>query len=288
MDRKLPRGLLVVVASVVLFASSAAPQSQPTAPPAVDKQAATSPTPVSDRASSSNTPAPPAANGAVQVLPTTKQLLDKFEKASGGHDAWSSFKTRSMKGIYQTEDASGFAGIEILSKSPNKTLFKITFANGILIREVCDGKSAWIEDPGGGMHEFTGAALKSRIRRANFNDRAASLLLAVSGRVLGTAQVGTHSTYVVEYSPEKNLTSKIYFDAESGLAVRADDTFHQEGTDYKVETYIDDYRPVDGALFPFRIRHVEKGNVFTIKVTQIKNNVPIDDSIFLKPESAPK
>jgi hypothetical protein len=45
-------------------------------------------------------------------------------------------------------------------------------------------------------------------------------------------------------------------------------------------------RPVDGAYFPFRIRHVEKGNIFTVRITQIKNNPPVDDSVFLKTESA--
>jgi outer membrane lipoprotein-sorting protein len=222
------------------------------------------------------------------VLPSTKDLLEKFETVSGGHAAWSGFTTRYLKGIYQTEDASGFAAIEIFSKAPNKTLYKITFSNGVVIREVCDGKIAWIEDPAGGMHEITGAALESRIRQANFNDRADALLLAVTGHVLGTEKVGMHTAYVVEFTPQKKLTSKIYFDTESGFPLRTDDTLRLEGSDYRVENYLDDYRAVDGAYFAFRIRHVEKGNVFTLRLTQIKNNVPVDDSMFLKPASAPK
>src|SRR5277367_6486131 len=175
------------------------------------------------------------------VLPSTKDLLEKFETVSGGHAVWSGFTTRYLKGIYQTEDASGFAAIEIFSKAPNKTLYKITFSNGVAIREVCDGKAAWIEDPSGGMHEITGVALESRIRQSNFNDRADALLMAVSGKVLGSEKVGAHSTYVLEFSPQKKTTSKIYFDAESGFPVRTDDTIHREEGDYKVETYMDDY-----------------------------------------------
>jgi hypothetical protein len=45
---------------------------------------------------------------------------------------------------------------------------------------------------------------------------------------------------------------------ESGLAVRADDTIRTEEGDYTVKTYLDHYRPVDGAYFPFRMRHVER------------------------------
>lgn len=220
-------------------------------------------------------------------IPTTEEILQKFENATGGHEVWSGFTTRTMKGIYQTEDASSFAGIETFSEAPNKGFTKITFPNGVTIREVCDGKSAWLEDPLGGMHEYTGAALESRVRAAKFNSGANALRMMAPGRVLAAARVGTHSTYVVEFSPQKNVTSKIYFDTESGLAVRADDTIHRDEGDYTVETYLDDYRPVDGAYFPFRLRHVEKGNVFTVRVTQIKNNPPVDDSIFVKPASTP-
>lgn len=226
------------------------------------------------------------APGADAPLPTTSEILQKFEKAIGGREVWSGFATRTMKGIYQPEDLSGFAGIEIISKAPNKRYIKTTFPNGLALREVCDGKSAWIEDPRGGMHEFTGAALESRLRLPNFNTTSAAALMMWSGRVTGTAQVGTHSTYVVEFAPDKKITSKIYFDEESGFAVRADDTIHREEGDYMVQTFTDDYREVDGAYFPFRIKHVEKGNVFTVRITQIKNNPPVDDSVFLKTEGA--
>jgi hypothetical protein len=240
--------------------------------------------------SSSATPVSSVTAGAPapKALPTTKELLDKFEAASGGRSAWANFTTRYMKGIYQTEDASGFAAIEIFGKTPNKTLFKITFPNGLTLREVCDGKEAWIEDPTGGMHEITGAALQSRLRHANFNDHTDGILMAITGHVVGTEKVTTHNTYVLEFSPEKKIMSKIYFDQDTGFAVRADDTIHRDDGDYKVETYVDDYRPVDGAYFPYRIKHVEKGNVFTIRITQVKNNYPVDDTMFLKPASAPK
>ncbi len=58
----------------------------------------------------------------VAPLPSTKDLLQKFETVSGGRTVWAGFTTRYLKGIYQTEDASGFAAIEIFSKAPNKTL----------------------------------------------------------------------------------------------------------------------------------------------------------------------
>jgi hypothetical protein len=269
----LPLAAIAVTIGMIVggYAAAQNPEASPAAQAPV--------TPVSSVA-----PVAPAS----RILPSTKELLQKYEAALGGREAWTKFSSRYVKGIYQTEDASGFATVEIFSKAPNKSLNKITFPNGLVLREVCDGKRVWIEDPIGGMHPITGAGLDSRIRHADFNDRIDGLMMAVTGRVLGSEKVGVHDTYVLQFSSEKKITSKLYFDQETGLAVRADDVFRESDGDYKVETYVDDYRPVDGAYFPFRIRHVEKGNVFTIRVTQVKNNYPVDDSLFLEPASAPK
>ena len=230
------------------------------------------------------TPAPPVAS--VKPIPTTDEILQKYRRALGGEEVWSSITTRTLKGIYQTEDLSGFAGIEIVSKAPNMSFSKITFPNGVTVHEVCDGKTAWLEDAVGGVHELAGAALQSRMMDASFRNRADILARLSPGRVIGRAQVGTHSTYVVGFNPDKKITSKIYFDQETGFAVRADDVFHREDGDYAVETDLDDYRSVDGAYYPFRIRHVERGNVFTIRVTQMRNNAAVDNSLFVRPSSA--
>ena len=227
----------------------------------------------------------PVANA---ILPTTGDLLQKYQTATGGKDVWSSFQTRFMKGLFQSEDASSFAGIEIFSKAPNKVFTRITLANGVVIREICDGKSAWAEDSRGGTHELTGAALESRIRHASFNDRADALLMAISGHVLGIEKIGTRSAYALEFSPDKRTVSKMYFDVDTGLVIRVDDETHRQDGEYSVQTYLDDYRPVDGAYFPFHIKHVEKGNVFTVKITQIKHNVPVEDTLFAKPLSTTK
>ncbi len=133
-----------------------------------------------DAVTSASSLAPASTEG--RPLPTATELLKKYENASGGREAWSSFTSRFMKGIYQTEDASSFAAIEVFSEIPDKSFTKISFPNGLTIREVCDGNSAWLEDPRGGMHEFTGAALESRLRAASFNGKGAALLMMLTGR----------------------------------------------------------------------------------------------------------
>ena len=227
-----------------------------------------------------------ASRPADAPLPGAKELLAKNDEAVGGMEAWSKSTTRKMKGVYQTEDNSMFLAIEILQKSPNKSLSKLTLPNGVSVREVCDGQNAWIETSLGGYQAFTGAALASRLRMAQFQDRKKLEAVAATGKVLGTEKVGAHNTYVLEFSIDKNLQSRLYFDADSGLVVRSIDTVATADGPYTVKLDLDDYREVDGLKFPFRIKRTEKGAVMNIRLTQVVLNPAIDDSTFFKPEFA--
>jgi len=39
-------------------------------------------------------------------------------------------------------------------------------------------------------------------------------------------------------------------------------------------------------MVPFRMKRTEKGSVIKIRLTQVKNNLPIEDEMFVKPASA--
>jgi outer membrane lipoprotein-sorting protein len=175
--------------------------------------------------------------------------------------------------------------IEIYKKAPDKSLMKMKLAQDLEMREVCDGKSAWSEDPRGANREYKGEELESRLRRSQFSEQSTMILMAATGKVLGAEKVGLQTAYVVEYSAQKNEMTKLYFDAESGLPIRSIETYTKpEGTS-TVKLDMDDYRPVDGMMIPFRMRRTEKGAVIRIKLTQVKNNLPIDDEMFAKPSS---
>jgi len=219
-------------------------------------------------------------------IPSLKEILARAEKSMGGSEAWKNTNTMMMKGVLQTEDASAFVAIEIYKKAPDKSLLKMKLPQDMEMREVCDGKSAWMEDPRGGYHEFKGAELESRLKRSQFSEQSKMILLAATGKVLGAEKIGLHSVYVVEYSSQTNETTKLYFDEESGLVLRSEETAAKPDGTYTTKLDMDDYRSVDGMMVPFRMKRTEKGSVIKIKLTQVKNNLPIEDEMFVKPASA--
>jgi len=230
-----------------------------------------------------------AANAAAKPdapIPSLKEILTRAEKAMGGSEAWKNANTVMMKGVLQTEDASAFVAIEIYKKAPDKSLLKMKLPQDMEMREVCDGKSAWMEDARGGYHEFKGAELESRLKRSQFSEQSKMILLAATGKVLGAEKIGLHSVYVVEYSSQKSETTKLYFDEETGLPIRSEETAVRPDGTFTTKLDMDDYRAVDGMMVPFRMKRTEKGSVIKIRLTQVKNNLPIEDEMFVKPASA--
>jgi len=231
--------------------------------------------------------ATPAAKADAEV-PSLKDILARADKAMGGSEAWKTANTIMMKGVLQTEDSSAFVAIEIYKKAPDKSLMKMKLPQDLEIREVCDGKSAWSEDPRGGYHEYKGAELESRIRRSQFSEQSQMILMAATGKVLGVQKIGLNTVYVVAYSSLKNQMTRLYFDAETGLLIRSEETDDRPEGHFTVKLDMDDYRSVDGMMFPFRMKRTEKGAVMKIRLTQVKGNLPIDDEMFVKPAGASK
>ena len=154
------------------------------------------------------------------------------------------------------------------------------------IRDVCDGKTAWLESSARGYQEYTGAALAAKLRQANFQDPGSVEKLAKAGKVTGTEKVGAHNTYVLEFDSDKKTHSKLFFDVDSGLIVHTEDVISTPDGPYPVKIDLDDYREVDGLKFPFRMKRTEKGAVILIRIVQVTVNPQLDDTLFLKPDFA--
>lgn len=220
-------------------------------------------------------------------LPSVQEIVAKSVQALGGREAWMRSTSRRTKGFIQSEDSSAFVGIEILQKLPAKSMTKVKLPNGLMLLEVCDGKSVWLEDPRGGYHEVTGAALAYRLGQADLLSNIKAFDQAATGKLLGIQKMGTHTTYAVEFTDKKEV-ARLYFDTESGLVVHTEDTFATPDGPYAVKLDLDDYRDIEGLKFAFRIKRTEKGAVTSMRLTQVEINPAIEDAIFLKPESAKK
>src|SRR5262249_61394923 len=103
--------------------------------------------------------------------------------------------------------------------------------------------------------------------------------------VKGKEKVGTSDTYVIEATPQEGGTEKLYFDAQSGLLVRTDAVARSPQGEIPAEVYIEDYKEVSGVKIAVSVRQVTPVLTSTIKFTDVKPNVDVEQSRFSKPNS---
>lgn len=229
--------------------------------------------------------APAAASSA--PLPAVDQIIDKYEQASGGKAAWDKLTSRVEKGTFEMEQMEGSGTQEIYAKAPNKELFVTDLPSFGVVQRGFNGTAGWQDNPQTGLADVTGDELAAMKRQADFYGVFDLKSLYPKMTVKGKESVNGHDAYIVEATPADGAPVTMSFDATSGLLVRAETVADTPMGKSNVETTLSDYREVDGVQVPFQIHQDMGGFAFTIKLTDVKHNVPIDDAKFDKPASPP-
>jgi hypothetical protein len=224
---------------------------------------------------------------AKETPPTADQVLAKYAEALGGSAAIDKLKTRSMKGTWLTSDGITL-GYEVYQTAPDK-LFTIlnTPKQGVFERGF-NGQTGW-EKSSRGIRDLEGNQLYYFKRYPDlFKD------IKLQGQFTrisygGKEKIDGKDVYVLRGIGVDGKGERLYFDTQTGLLVRRITStptivgLIPEQVDYE------DYRDVDGLKLPFTIRITSIDSYFssTRKFTEIKLNVPVDETKFNKPPPAP-
>jgi hypothetical protein len=226
--------------------------------------------------------------GSSEKLPGTAELLSRYAEALGGRAKYEQVHSRILTGTVTTTDGKT-AVLEIDQRAPDKYRLSVKDAEETFTRGY-DGREGW-NSQGRQSSPMDADELAAVKRQADFfadiDLKSRYQILAVAGpetvagrpavKVLGRTTDGGRET--------------LDFDAESGLLVRR--TTYQETAFGRIpdETDYEDYRPVEGMMFPFRI--VRRGpNFYEVRRFEaVRLNEPLADSIFERPkteDSTPK
>lgn len=224
--------------------------------------------------------------------PSVDEILDKYVQAIGGRAALEKVTTRMLKGTIDLP-ATGDAGsivpgtIEVYAKAPNRREVTTVIPGNGTDQRGYNGSAGWFVDPDEGPKDLSGSDLDAMKADAPFNREIRLKELYPKMTVSGKATVNGRQTYVVD-APVASGVEKFYFDVENGLMVRDDAPVEipDEGVTTQV-SLLEDYRDVDGVKMPFTISRTRPDGDSTIRFTEIRNNVQIDDAKFEKPK-APK
>lgn len=150
-----------------------------------------------------------------------------------------------------------------------------------------DGKKGWAKDPINGLRELEGAELTQlRDETKASSDWKTRFKKA---ELLGIRKVGTAKAYAIRLTPVSGAVQTQYIDIKTFFLLRADTVAVGPQGKTPIETYLSDYRLIDGTYIPFKTRSVVFG-IQEVLVTfrAVKNNVPVDETIFFAPKATPK
>jgi photosynthetic reaction center cytochrome c subunit len=231
---------------------------------------------------------------AQQQRPTAEQVLAKYVAAVGGADAIAKLKTLRMQGTREG-GRGGPAPYEVTLASPDRLYVVASMPSqgqqpAGEVRQGINGAS------GGWTTNARGARALNATELADLRNAMRYMMpLKLAEpfpqmRVLGRARVGDAPAWVLEAKPSANVRQLFFFDQQSGLLVRQLTIRALFINDVPEQVDYEDYRDVNGVKMPFTVRTsgINPNNPIAIrKFTEIKANVPIEDSIFAMP-AAPK
>jgi photosynthetic reaction center cytochrome c subunit len=212
--------------------------------------------------------------------PTAEQLLGKYVKATGGAAAIEKITSRVMKG---TIDFGGMSlPIDIFAKDPEKRISFTHMAGGDNITAF-NGHEGWLGMPGRPLREMHGSDLDGAAIDADLHLATHLKQMFSEMQVQGTEKVGDHEAYLVVGQQAGKPPIQLYFDAQTGLLVRL--VRFGETALGRMPTQIDyaDYREADGVKIPYRWTLARPSGRFTIQVSEVQQNVPVDEGKFVKP-----
>lgn len=220
------------------------------------------------------------ANGKEGAGPTAEQLIEKYVKAAGGAAAIDKVRSRVMTGTIEVGGKS--IPIDIYSKDPDKRISFTHMPEGDSVTAF-NGQEGWLGTPGRPMREMHGGDVDGASIDADLHlaTRLKSMFNDVKTR--GTEKIGESETYVVIGERVGKPPVQLYFDQQTGLLVRM--VRFGDTALGLLPTQIDyaDYRDVEGVKIPFRWTLARPSGRFTIQVSDVKENVPVDDAKFVKP-----
>jgi hypothetical protein len=213
-------------------------------------------------------------------LPTADQIIENFIRALGGANAIEKITTRKEKGSIQV-DGKTF-DVELFDKGTDKEMLIQHTPAGDSVTAL-DGNSGWVSAPNRQTRDLIGSDLDTARADADLQFALHVKQIFPDLRVEYPEAVDGREAYVVMGDREAGSSWKFFFDSQSGLLVRT--VRYAESPLGLDPTQIDygDYRASDGVQIPFTWTVARAGSRSTIHISEIQQNVPIDDDTFRRP-----
>jgi photosynthetic reaction center cytochrome c subunit len=213
------------------------------------------------------------------VLPSAQAIFDKYLAAVGGSEPVEKVRTRVQTGNIAVGDKK--FPIEVYSQAPDKRVSASHMGPNASVTAY-NGEAGWLSTPNGirqmSVAEQKAASIDAQLYFPVWLPKAYEEFKVMPGE-----EIEGKATYLVSAKGKDELPLNLYFDQESGLLVRL--IRYAETPLGRNPTQIDyaDFRAVDGLKIPYRWTLARPNGRFTIQIEEVKQNVPVDEKLFVTP-----
>jgi len=198
--------------------------------------------------------------------PSPEKIINRYIEAVGGETAL--LKIKSRVSIGTVELPMGLNGtVEVYEQAPNRTSVIMNLDGFGVVQQTFNGSVRWLQDPVRGYLSFPAGNQSASSDDIHRELRYGRLLSSL--RFERKDKVGDRDCFVLNRMAGGIVIERLFFEVATGLLVRENDT------------YLEDYREVDGVKVPFVARESPATPVATVvRLKEVKQNVAIDESKF--------
>ena len=212
-----------------------------------------------------------------------ERIIDKYLEAVGGGEALQKVLSRVQKGTI-TFGGQQFP-LEVFAKAPNKRISIVHTPNGDSITAF-DGHAGWLGNPGERPpRDMTAEEADTVNLDATFYLPLEIKKMFTQFRLPGPSadKIAGHFVHQVIGVRQGKTPVRFFFDKESGLLLRTVRYAETPLGRNPIQVDYTDYRSEGGVKIPFQWTVARPLGRFTINVTEVQQNVPVEDKKFEKP-----
>jgi len=209
-------------------------------------------------------------------------ILEKMIEASGGRKLLASIKDTTMTGTLEIAMAGMSGSLTMYQKEPNMIRIDMEIM-GMVFTQAYDGEIAWGTNPQtGAVEEMPADQAENILRQAYGND----ILLnpdkhGITYTLKESENIEGKDYYVLEQSFPDGYTLTMYIDSKSYLLYKTVSIENQMGVEAEAETFLSDWRKVEGQMVPFSMNVFYDGEeAVAMTFTEVKFNTGLENSFF--------
>lgn len=215
----------------------------------------------------------PVVAGEVEMAAgmTADMVIEDYIRAIGGREKLAAVNDLTMEMSLSVMGQQ--ATVKTYQKKPGLLLSETIMGGMTLSKQIFDGEKIVVTSPMG-KQEFTeGPMLKQAQMQAIAFPELNYEQLGMEFNLLGAETLDGRQVYRIEYANPAGDKNYDYYCMETGLKLQT--------RSEQVTVIYDDYREVDGILFPFRMEQQAGPQRVEMKLVEVKINSGLSDDLFV-------